>query len=702
MNRQFFNKISKTAFLVSALLHGQAFAEDSTQEESEDQKITIYSKRGLISYVSATATKDDTTVLETPMSISVLTEQRIEDLGAETIQDALGYVAGVYNGPFGVDTRGDWSAIRGASPVQYLDGMKMLYGFYNNTRPNPYSLNRVEVLKGPASVLYGQGSTGGIVNLVSKKPQAESHGEFWGQVGNYDRTQLAMDYTGALNSDASTLFRVNGMYRDSGTQTDFVDDNTLYFAPSVTFHFNDMSQLTLLANFQENESGSSTQFFPHVGTVREAPFGQISASRFVSEPEFDRYDSEQQSLTALYEHEINATWDFRGAFRYMDSSADYRTMYAWPFDLQADNRSLLRSIYVSDHQATSLTTDLRFHASFDLGSSEHTFVIGYDVQDAETEQRSVFAWGQGGLIDVYQPVYGQVQIPDISQLLTGDPNSVELKQSGLYIQDQIKFENNWIVSIGLRSDSAKSETAATGFSDNEITARAGVMYSFENGISPYFNYAESFEPVFSAGSDGSPLKPLRGEQNEIGLKYQPDGTEHLITASVFDITEKNKVVPAPTASDPTAQAQIGEANIEGYEIEAQLEWDYADVYASYTKTDTEDEFGQALNSIPDQMFSAWITYRPETFWQGFKIGAGVRYVGETDFFTMIAGVPTAYNTVSYTLWDMMVGYEFGQFDFSLNVDNVSDETVVTTCLNRGDCFYGQLRTVTANIRYQFD
>ncbi|MET1256657.1 TonB-dependent siderophore receptor [Aliikangiella maris] len=672
----------------------------TTANEQPEETLTIYSKRGLISYVSATASKDNTPIVETPMSVSVLTSERIKAIGAETIQDALGYVAGVYNGPFGVDTRGDWSAIRGVSPVQYLDGMKMLYGHYNNTRPNPYGLAQIEILKGPASVLYGQGTTGGIVNLVSRKPQATTEGEFWAQLGNFDRTQLAIDYTGALDSDASFLFRINGMYRDSGTQTDHVADNTRYFAPALTWHINADTEWTLLANIQQNESGSSTQFFPHVGTIIPAPLGQIPANRFVSEPDFDKYNTDQQAITSIIKHDINPTWQIRSAIRYMDSSADYYTMYAYPFNLQSDNTHLLRSIYVSQADAKSLTTDNRLHAQFAWGNSEHQLVIGYDLQDATTNNDSYFGFNAGGLLNVYQPEYGQTTIPPIAQLPIADSPKLKTRQSGIYIQDQIKIDEQWIVSLGARRDRATTQTI--GSDQQKYTAttkRFGLMYLTHLDISPYFSYSESFDIINGLNANQQPYQPKQGKQNEWGLKYQPANTEHLITASYFQSKEKNRLVADP--QNPTQQIQIGEAKISGYEVEAQLEWDNLDVYANYSQIDTRDEFAEKLNSIPEQMVSTWVTYQPTTFWQGIKIGAGIRYVGNTFFKTNINNQPTPTETDSYTLIDFMLGYAVKPFDLTLNVDNITDKTVITTCLNRGDCFYGQSRTISANIRYQF-
>lgn len=344
-------KIQKTilaASILAALASTSSYAQEEKQEKTQEEMMETInvSSRGLISYVSATGSKSDTPIIETPLSVSVLTEARIQDLGAVTVQDAIGYVAGLYNGPFGVDTRGDWAKIRGVAPVQYLDGLKSLFGNYNNVRVNPYSLGQIEVLKGPSSVLYGQGSTGGIINLVSKRPKAETEGQFWAQLGNYSRKQVAGDITGALNDDASLTGRFVGLYRDSDTQTDYVPDNSLVLNPSLSWHTSEDTKITLIGNIQRNESGSSTQFFPWQGTLLPNEFGQIDSSTFVSEPGFDKYDTEQDALTAIVEHDINLDWSLRLASRYSDSSSEYNTMYGWPPVFAEDNRTVNRVSYL--------------------------------------------------------------------------------------------------------------------------------------------------------------------------------------------------------------------------------------------------------------------------------------------------------------------------------------------------------------------
>ncbi|BAJ03541.1 TonB-dependent siderophore receptor [Shewanella violacea] len=695
------------ALSASALVSAEEAESKQVKVEEPEMEVMTISARGLISYVSASAAKSNMPIIETPSSISILTEKRISDLGAENIQDAIGYVAGVYNGPYGVDTRGDWAQIRAVSPLQYQDGLQMMFGNYNNVRTNPYMLQQIEILKGPSSVLYGQGSTGGIINMVTKRPQAEHKGEIWAQSGNYDRQQLAADVTGSMNEDESVLYRLTGLYRDSGTQTDYVDDDSYIIAPAITWYATDTTKLTLLANLQKNKSGSSTQFFPHVGTLLPAPNGQIPSERFISEPGWDKYDTEQRSVTFLLEQELNDYMSLYWSSRYVDSESSYHTMYAWPPKFEDDNRSILRSILMTDSTAEALTSDLRLQAEFDTGSLEHNLTFGIDYQDVDTDTDRLYLEGAGGMLDLYDPVYGMItdlptdaDIPDTP----GENN----KQLGIYLQDSIKF-GKLIVSGALRHDWVEANTVSAGKQkETATTGRLGLLYSFDSGIAPYVSYSQSFQPIYGSNEVGTPFKPQEGEQYEVGVKYQPVGTEHLFTASMFDITDKNRKQPV----GPNLTMQLGEVKIKGLELEAQLEWDEVDVYASYAYTDSEQHStipgldGAKLSAVPENMLSTWVTYRPEAFLPGFKAGLGFRYVGETsdgsaDVFVHGYQVHKALNTESYHIVDLMIGYEFNDFDLSLNVDNLEDKTVITSCLVRGDCFYGQRRTITANVKYKF-
>lgn len=246
---------------------------------------------------STTATKTDTPLLETPQAVTIVTRERIEDQGAQNLQDALNYAAGVRSDAYGLDSRSDNVRVRGAYPDEYRDGLRRMVGYYtSNTRTEPYTLERIEVLRGPSAMLYGQGSTAGIINMVSKRPLVEPLREIGVQLGNYNRKQIQADLSGPLDAEGQWLYRLVALGRDSDTQVDYVDDDRKVVAPSLTWRPSAATSLTLQALWQDDHSGSTSQFFPFKGVVLPNPNGRIPTRRFVGDPDKDRYDSERKEL----------------------------------------------------------------------------------------------------------------------------------------------------------------------------------------------------------------------------------------------------------------------------------------------------------------------------------------------------------------------------------------------------------------------
>lgn len=692
-----------TTFLTLCMASTSVMAQDAKNKTKLDTVVvtaedesTADGPDGPVIAQEGTVGKSDAPIIDTPRSISVITEQRMNDMGVQTVQDALLYSSGVYGGAYGNDTRGDWSIIRGSEPVEYENGLKTFFGYYNNTRPDSYGLSGVEILKGPASGLYGQGTVGGVVNVVSKRPQAQEAKEVMAEYGSFNHKKVGTDLTGKANADGSVLYRFVGSFQDSEHQTDHVEDNLFSLAPSLTFKPSDATDITVLTHLQRNDSGTGTQFLPHQGTVLPAPNGPIPFSTFISEPGYDTYDTQRESVTVLVDHRFSDVWSLSGAARVMDSSSTYYTMYpSFPPTINPDGTTINRWAYAKEADAMAINTDTRLKADFDTGNVNHKVALGLDTQTANTDESSFFSVN-GGTIDLYNPVYGNKPVVT----LTNRP-STTTKQGGVYLNDHLTIAEHWILTLGARVDQAITKTdGGTAQEDTAFTKNAGLMYKFDNGISPYVSYAESFNPVIGTDAFGSTFDPLEGVQYEAGVKYQPPGTNSIFTAAVFDITEKNRLTSDPV--NPFASVQSGEVGIQGFEVEAQHKWHDFNLLASYTITNAEVEKSNDGNEgfnvevVPDQMASAWVTYRPSSFWQGFKTGAGIRYVGET-----WDGADTI-QTESYTLGDAMVGYEFEEgVDVTLNAHNITDEEYLTSCLARGDCFLGERRTVMLNVTHRF-
>ncbi len=656
---------------------------------------------GYVAKRSVSATKTDTPIIETPQSISVITADRIRDQGSLTIQDSLRYVAGMRGEAYGFDSRGDFSLVRGVSPTIFLDGLQQSVGSYTNTRTDPFTLERIEVLKGPSSMLYGQSSVGGLLSLVSKRPQAEQKNELQLQYGSFDRKQIAFDSTGPLDDDGTLLYRVVAIQRDSQTQVDHTKDNRLLFMPSLTWRPNEQFEWTLMANVQKDDGGTTSSFLPHRGTVLSAPYGEIGSERFVSEPGFDEYDTEQKALTSQMTWRVDDTWTLRQNLRWQKSKVSYQTMYGWDLlrgpVLNADNRTVNRVWSISKPEVTIWSADHQAESRFDTGPLQHTALVGVDYRHAVTDSRT--ARGTATPLDLYDPVYGTF---DPSGITLSDVPQQRVAQQGLYVQDQIRLDK-WLATLGLRKDWADTRVEqGTRQKDDAVTGRVGLTYLFDNGVAPYLSYSESFTPIIGLDTvTQQSYKPLEGEQWELGVKYQPVGSNTLLTAAVFDLREKNRQMPNP--ANPLSTIQAGEARVKGLELEGLVEMNRSwDLIGTYTYLDSEvvkgpvAQQGKRIASVPEHMASLWSQHRFSIAGiPGFSAGAGVRYVGASWDGT------DSLKTPSTTLFDAMLGYAYQDWSLTLNATNLEDETYYTTCLSRGDCFTGNRRTLTATASYSF-
>jgi iron complex outermembrane receptor protein len=491
----------------------------------------------VIGEVAPRALKIDAPIADLPRSVSVITRQQFEDRGVLTVQDALLYTPGVYGAPYGFDTRGDWSLIRGVSPIDYVDGLRSLFSSYNNTRPHPYSLSSVEVIKGPSSVLFGQSSLGGILHSSSKLPLTRPYNEIFVSYGSFDRLESGIDVGG---KEGPLSWRLVTAKRESNTQVDHVSDNTAFISPSFTWEYAEESSLTFLGNFQEARTGTSAQFAPWEGTI--LPGRNIPSSRFLSEPGFDRYNTDQNAFTGILEHRLNDIFKVEGRARYTTGGADYRSIWpAFPPTISADG-IINRTLYISDATSEAFVSDVRLRAEYETGAFRHNTSLGFDYQHADTDNDFHYSYFGGGPFNIYNPLYGQNAL-DIAPVV--DYASTEFEQTGIYLNHRIELGDHWIGSVGARYDELTSVTddGSPEQFDNAFTFDAGLMYRFKNGIAPYVSYAESFLPVAGTDLNNNPYEPQQGRQYETGIKFQPE-----------DMKPQGGTTP-PVASVPVPRVQ---------------------------------------------------------------------------------------------------------------------------------------------------
>jgi iron complex outermembrane recepter protein len=539
------------------------------------------------------------------------------------------------------------------------------------------------------------------LNLVSKRPQAEAFNEIGVQYGSFNRKQVQLDSTGKVTKDGEWLYRFIGVFRDSGTQTDYVPDDRIVLAPSLTWRPTNNTNWTVLGTYQKDTTGSSTAFLPHEGTLFPGPNGLIPVRRFAGEPGFDKYQTETGAISSLFEHSFGDALKIRQNMRYTHVEGIYRTMYPdltidpanpdSPF-LDSSRRTVARSIWSRETVKDSLTSDSNAELKVLTGPVAHKLLFGVDYRELRERARSAFA-SDPTPFDLYAPVYTGVTPPALSP----EPD-LRQSQLGLYVQDQMRL-GPWLAIAGLRQDYVTSDVVGSPVENTKATTgRAGLMYELPFGLTPYVSYAQSFNPNFGSGVCVGVCAASRGEQVELGFKYNPfAGTA--INGAVFDTVEKNRLATDPNGSP--FSIQTGKVRIRGAELEVisrvTPDLDLIGAYAYLNATvESGDNAGKRVETVPEQQASLWAKYRLTALGlQGVTVGGGVRYIGES-----WDGTDTI-RTPDYTLFDAMIRYETGPWRFQVNASNLADKRHVTTCLSRGDCFFGIGRTVLGSATYRF-
>ncbi|MFH6597126.1 TonB-dependent siderophore receptor [Ectopseudomonas khazarica] len=640
---------------------------------------------------ASTASKTDRSILETAQSISVVTAGQIADRKVDRVEDAVAYSAGVRTGGSGLDPRFDQINIRGfdtTMSADFLDGLRQPYnGWLSIYATEAFALERIEVLKGPASVLYGQISPGGMVNRVSKRPSLDARNRVEIQAGNHEHRQGQFDIGGKLDEEGDVLFRAVGVYRDAEYDIEQLNNDVRLLAPSLSWQIDADTRLTLLAQYQERETAASPMLY-HDGN-RLTDFWQ-------GDEYFDKLDQRQWTLGYEFEHIINDTFSLQQNLRY--GQLDTTNRYLQP-NGTISNGVMERYAVGVYEEMESVSSDTRLVSRFATGTLQHTLLSGWDY--AWFDSSVLYASGPAPSIDISAPDYHQPVSRPGSPLADQDNLT---QRSGLYLQDQIELQR-WRLSAGVRrdwvhvrnSDNLSDSNRRT--SDSATTYQLGALYLFDNGLAPYASYAESFLPQSGTNANG-PLKPTEGTQYEIGLKYQPPGSSALFTASLYHLTQQNVSTRDPL--DPLNTVQTGEQVSRGLELEAVADLsERLHLNASYSYNDPEvtrsndGNEGKEPKDTPRHMAALWLDYNLPS---GLGFGAGARYTGSVYGNDM--------NTVKsddYTLFDAGVHYDFaGELDsvrLAVNVRNLTDKQYVN-CQD-GYCYRGEARSLITSLSYSW-
>lgn len=654
--------------------------------------------------VGGSASKTDTPLIETPRSVSVITAAQIEAQQVANIDEVLRYTGGVGTEFRGIDKARTDISMRGFnwSGFVFTDGMRGGVGVYGEFDVDPFGLERVEVLRGPASILYGASSPGGLVNAVSKRPTDVFQGQLEVDTGSYDQVAGKFDVGGPLNRSKTLLFRLTGVARTGGSQVDGVDESRVFLAPAFTWRPRPSTSVTFLASYQKDDAPWAI-FLPAEGTVLPNPHGRIPTSRHLGESDFvDRFHRDFFTPAYFVEHQAGM-WALRHSLRY--GRYDFNALSVSGGDLHEDGRTVSRYPWIGLEDGHAWTSDSNVQRSVRLGSTSHRFLAGLDFKTSAAD--GGYGYTEGPPIDIFAPVYGQTLPRDVP--LYQDDRQ-ETSQTGVYAQDQMRA-GRLVLTAGGRYDRATSDIrdrlsdTRTTQKDGAFTGQAGAVYLFDSGVAPFANVAQSFEPQSGLDAHGEAFVPTTGTQVEAGLKYQPAGGASLVTVSGFVITQQNVLTNDP--EDARFSVQTGEVRSRGFDVDARLQLRSAfDVTASYTLSAAEitksngPDLGNRPAQTPRHLFSTWVDHAVQgRALTGLRVRGGVRWRGDTLDYENVIEVPAV------TLVDAGLSYEFGGrlrgTALSLNVSNLLDETYVASCEGAYWCMYGPRRVVTASLRHRW-
>lgn len=681
-------------------LSATVLAQDTSSTKEETVVVTSQMQSG--------ATKLETPDIETPQSVSIVTRQQYEEQGATSVRQAVGYTPGVYANQIGASNRFDYIVLRGFSDGSldniYLDGLKMMgdTNSHSSLVVEPWFLDSIEVVRGPASVLYGRSSPGGIVALNSRKPSFDPGGEIKVFAGNNNQRGAAFDVTGPVDDNDRVAVRLTGMTRYADSQFDPLKEERYALMPSLTWRITDSTRLDLMAYLHRDPEGGSHSGLPYEGTVVPHAGQKISNTFYEGEDDYDKYDRRENMVGYNFEHAFDSGWSVRQKLRYLHTKVNLNQVYAagWLNDTE-----LNRGYSGSDEKMNAITLDNQLDGSVETGPVNHRLLMGVDYQRRSNNVAGYY--GAFPAIDAFNPVYGAD--PDYITQYSSEKHKLE--QTGIYVQDQMSL-NKWRLTLGGRHDQVKvtnvnklNDTSDT-LDQGHYSSRAALLYLFDNGIAPYVSYSTAFTPTSFTDENGKILEPMKGKQWEAGLKFEPEGTQTMYSASVFRINQKN----IATKEEPTdPYRSIGEIESEGVELEAvgQLT-DSLRLQAAYTYTDirykksSPEEQGKRAVYAPRNQASAWLSYDVKSGpLDGLTVGSGVRYVNG-----ITSDRQNTHTLPSYTLVDLAVGYDLSKVGLKglsaqVNVNNLTDKSYIAACNSLSYCYFGAERSIVGSLSYKF-
>lgn len=490
---------------------------------------------------SATGTKTDTPIQKVPQSISVVTSEEMALHQPRSVKEALSYTPGVAVGTRGASNTYDYLVIRGfaadgQSQNNYLDGMKMQGNFYNDAVIDPYMLERAEIMRGPVSVLYGKSSPGGLLNMVSKRPTTEPLKEIQFKAGTDSLFQTGFDFSDAIDDDGVYSYRLTGVARSNNAQQENKGEQRYAIAPSFSWRPDDKTTFTFLSYFQNEPETGYYGWLPKEGTVDPLPNGDRLSTDFNEGAKNNTYSRNQKMVGYSFDHEFNDTYTVRQNLRFAENKTSQNSVYGYGVCTDPANSGskqcaalapadkghyLARKYVVDNEKLQNFTVDTQLQSKFATGQVDHILLTGVDFMRMRNDINSWFGYDDSvPLLDLYNPVSSDFDFGSKDPATSGAYQILNRqKQTGLYVQDQAQWDKV-LVTLGGRYDWADQESynrvlnTTSKRDDTQFTWRGGVNYLFDNGVTPYFSYSESFEPASQTDAQGKLFSPSKGKQYE--------------------------------------------------------------------------------------------------------------------------------------------------------------------------------------------
>ena len=676
----------------------------AAQQDEPIELVVTGEQDGYRAPSSSTATRTDTPLRDIPQSIQVVPQQVLRDQNVTRLDEALRNAPGVIQSststaPYGTFTIRGFN-VSGFNTSNFLrNGLRDPAGSF--VLGDLSDIERIEVLKGPASVLYGGGSPGGRINLVTKQPLREPFYAIDATVGSYNFHRGAIDLSGPLNDSKTVLYRLNTSYLNRNNFIDFYENSRFSISPTLSLALGERTNLALEGDYTDQRVTSPYAILPGVGTVLPNPNGNIPRNRFVGEPD----DFSERSVGRVgyrLEHQFSKNWSLQNAFRASFYQLNQDTFF--PSSLADDNRTLNRFRNRAEEHTDiySLTTEVI--GKFVTGSINHQLVFG--VTASRFNYSGLYQDGLAASLDLFNPVYRQPREPVI---LTYD-GSILTDTLGIYLQNQVALTKNLRLVLGTQFDVFEQTDrdfladTRTNQSGNAFNPFVGIVYQPVEPISLYASYGRSFTPTIGRAFDRSQFQPERGAQYEVGVKA--DLNDRLsATLALYELTRTNVLTTDTSINVPPGfSIQTGEQRSRGIELNVAGEiipgWN---IIAGYAYTDariTEDNTlpkGNWLNNVPENAFNLWMTYEIQSGnLRGLGVGLGLFFVGERQ-----ADLSNTFQIPSYLRTDATIYYQRERFRANLNFRNLFDINYFEASDSSLPVSYGEPFTLQGTISWQF-